>query len=224
MQYGMWLSFNNRAQEFQVPINPEQLEIGDTGQGKTYEVVGLGEINVIKNPRLAEYSWSGIFPARRYPWVVSAQLLPPFQYVDYVQRWMATGRPIRFVFIGASFGINTPASIESFQWREVAGADGDIEYSIKLKRYTFYAAQRVQVAAASASTIHVEPPPRPDDRQPPETYTLVAGDTLWELAQRFLGDGSRWPEIQRLNAITDAQIRSLPVGQVLRLPGGVPGE
>ncbi|MFS8534837.1 MAG: LysM peptidoglycan-binding domain-containing protein [Limnochordales bacterium] len=220
-EYGIWLSFNNQQEGFQIPVMPEQIELGEAGQGQTYNVVGLGQINVIKSPKLTEVGWSSEFPAQRYPWVTSDVLLPPGTYVDYLRRWMATKRPIRFVFAGPSFDINMPVTIESFQYREVSGQEGDIQYTIKLKKYVFYAAQKVQVvqpSGASAPVIQTQPQPRPDDRQVPATYTLAPGDTLWAVAQRFLGDGSRWREIQQLNGISDAELKRLPVGLVLRLP------
>ena len=34
----------------------------------------------------------------------------------------------------------------------------------------------------------------------PRTYRVVPGDDLWEIAERFLGNGERWHEIFRLNA------------------------
>lgn len=226
VDYGIWLSFNNGAEGFQIPVNPERIEIADGGRGQTYDVVGLGEINVIKSPKLTEYGWAGTFPAQRYPWVVANPLHTPAHYVQLLEKWRVSLRPIRFVFAGATFGINTPTTIETLSWKEVAGS-GDIEYTIKLKRYRFYGAQRVQVVPVTpggtdgaAVAIQKQPPPRLDDRVVPPTYTLVSGDTLWAVAQRVLGDGSRWPEIQRLNSITDAEIKGLAVGRVLRIPGG----
>lgn len=49
-----------------------------------------------------------------------------------------------------------------------------------------------------------------------QTHTVTSGDTLWALATRFLGDGSRWQEIADANGVRDP--RSLAVGQTLRIP------
>jgi LysM repeat protein len=44
------------------------------------------------------------------------------------------------------------------------------------------------------------------------------GDNLWTFAQRYLGDGSRYPEIARLNGITNPNL--IYPGQRLAIPGG----
>lgn len=49
------------------------------------------------------------------------------------------------------------------------------------------------------------------------TYTVKAGDSLWGIAQKELGNGTRYPEIMKLNNLT---VNSFIVpGQVLYLPG-----
>ena len=230
-EYGIWLSWNNQQEGFRIPINPARIELGDRGKTQTYDVVGLGEVSVLKGRQLTEFAWSSEFPGQRYPWVVTDVLPPsPFDYVAMLLRWWDTKRPIRFVFVGPTFEINEAVSIEDFRWSESAGAEGDIAYTIRLKRYQFFAAQRVvpvqpaaaaQVDSPAPVQLAKQPPARPDERVPPATYTLAPGDTLWMVAQRVLGDGSRWREIQELNGISDAEVKRLPVGLVLRLPGGV---
>ena len=48
-----------------------------------------------------------------------------------------------------------------------------------------------------------------------EVYTVVAGDTLWGIAQKKLGNGSKWQEISKLNGLTSTTIQ---VGQKLKIP------
>ena len=220
MAYSLWLSYNNQQEGFQLPINPGSIEMGDGGNGQTYDVVGLGEINVIKSPKLTEYSFGGILPADKYHFVSAEKLLDPKDYIDYITRWMATKRPIRFVFTGDSFDINVAASIEAFDWKEVAGSGGDVEYTLKLKKYLFYAPQKVSIITKSDSTTTIAKAdvPRESDRETPATYTMVAGDSLWAVAQKVMGNGARWTELQKLNNIPDARLKSLAVGTVLKLP------
>ncbi|MHB8075107.1 LysM peptidoglycan-binding domain-containing protein [Desulfosporosinus fructosivorans] len=221
MPYGIELSFNDKAESFQLPVMPGSLEIGDSANAKTYDIVALGEINVIKNPKLSEYGFSSLFPAQRYPFVTVQTLLQPIEYVRFIIKWMASRQPIRFIFTSDRYDINTLASIESFDWKEVAGGAGDIDYDIKLKMYVPYAAKKVEISQQTpiaAVVVTTSAPARPDETQQPKTYTLVAGDTLWAVAKQFLGNGARWPEIQKLNGIADAEIKRLQIGRVLKLP------
>ncbi|MCC6387452.1 MAG: LysM peptidoglycan-binding domain-containing protein [Dehalococcoidia bacterium] len=59
----------------------------------------------------------------------------------------------------------------------------------------------------------------------PTTYTVVRGDNLWRIAERYLDDGFRWTDIWRLNqhhAMTDGRVFTDPnliyPGWVLELP------
>ena len=49
-------------------------------------------------------------------------------------------------------------------------------------------------------------------------HTVRPGDTLYEIARRYLGNGVRWPELFRANSgrVTNANLIS--VGQVLNIP------
>lgn len=226
MSYGVWLSFNNQAEGFQLPINPSSIEIGESGKSSTYDIEKLGEINVIQNPKLSTYSFDGLFPAQAYPFL-SAPLMDPVSvddklqnyYVHYITKWMESKRPIRFVLAGDDFKINEACSIESFTWQQVAGS-ADISYSLSLKKYVFYAAQKVKVGQSASGNVSItkDQPARANDKQTPKTYTMVAGDTLWKVAQKQLGNGDRWKEIQTLNAISSAELTRLAVGKVLKLP------
>ncbi|MFB4326395.1 LysM peptidoglycan-binding domain-containing protein [Priestia sp. BR_2] len=218
--YGVELSFNNKAEVLQLPINPSEMEVDETGRGNTYDVVGLGEINVIKDRQLTTYSFNGLFPAQWYPFVTTDDLLHPVEYIKMIEKWMTTKRPIRFIFTSDTYDINTPASIESFTWKEVAGSGGDIEYSLQLKKYVFYAARKIVKESTNGGgrVQKKKAAARPNDKQQPKTYTMVAGDSLWKVAQMKLGNGARWKEIQQLNGIKDAEIKRLPIGKVLKLP------
>ena len=57
-----------------------------------------------------------------------------------------------------------------------------------------------------------EPPPAPAAR----TYTVEAGDTLWAIAERFYGDGSRYQAIADASGISNPDL--IHPGEVLTIP------
>lgn len=46
-------------------------------------------------------------------------------------------------------------------------------------------------------------------------HTVVRGDSLWAIAKKYLGNGSRYPEIKKLNGLTSNTIYS---GWKLKIP------
>ena len=58
------------------------------------------------------------------------------------------------------------------------------------------------------------------------THTVRAGETLYDIAQQYLGDGNLWPAVYRLNTASIADPHWIHVNTVLRIPpsaGGDPG-
>ncbi|AJS59850.1 LysM peptidoglycan-binding domain-containing protein [Paenibacillus sp. IHBB 10380] len=223
-EYSIELSYNNHEVFFQIPVLPEEIEIEGAGQGETHDVAGLGEINVIKAPKLKEISFSGVFPADMSNAIQSGGFDGPADFIQRIEDWMNKKRPIRFIYVSDSLQINIPASIEDFNYKEVGGAVGDWEYEISLKEFVFYAAKKVTfakkaTASGTKKTATKTKPKRADERAKAKTVTVKSGDTLFIIAKKNLGDGSRYKEIQKLNGITDAQSKKLKIGTVIKLPG-----
>jgi len=68
----------------------------------------------------------------------------------------------------------------------------------------------------------VVPPVKPVVTPPAtsKTYTVVAGDSLWKIATRFLGSGTLWPTIYTANRTAVGSNPSLiHPGLVLTIPG-----
>jgi outer membrane autotransporter protein len=71
------------------------------------------------------------------------------------------------------------------------------------------AAEPVEEAVAEPVA---EPAPEPE----PRTYTVVSGDTLWAIAERFYGDGSKYQVIADASDVPNPDL--IHPGQVLTIP------
>jgi nucleoid-associated protein YgaU len=75
------------------------------------------------------------------------------------------------------------------------------------------------VTTATAEPI-VEPAPQPvGEAAPapaPRTYTVVSGDSMWAIAERFYGDGSKFQVIADASGVADPDL--IHPGQVLTIP------
>ena len=58
----------------------------------------------------------------------------------------------------------------------------------------------------------------PKPATPATTHKLAYGETLWELAEKYYGDGSLWREIAAANGIPPGRETALNVGLVLTIP------
>lgn len=61
-----------------------------------------------------------------------------------------------------------------------------------------------------------ETAPAPEPEPAPRTYTVESGDTLWAIAERFYGDGSKYQVIADASGISNPDL--IHPGEVLTIP------
>jgi len=79
-----------------------------------------------------------------------------------------------------------------------------------------------EVAPAAEETPAPEPTPEPEAAPAPppppapRTYTVVSGDTLWAISERFYGDGSKYQVIADASGVSNPDL--IHPGQELTIP------
>jgi hypothetical protein len=205
----MYLSYNNNEEVLEIPVLPSEFSISSNGNDKSYDILNLGEATLQKLPQNAEFSIDSEFPATVRNYETSANLLPPREYVLKIEKWRGLLKPLRFIYVGGAFEINTSVSITNFSYKEEAGGSGDILYTLDLKEYKFAYAKRY------ISDLQEPQQERPNMREIEQYYTTRSGDTPLIIAKRLWDDDSRRYDLFRLNGLEEGQF--IPVGTTLRV-------
>lgn len=222
--------YNDRL--IQLPVNPEDVTIDGSSNNDTTDTVGQGEISNIGFPGLKELTISSFFP-KRYNGELyintGGQFEGPEFYIKFFEDIKKDRKPFRLII--TDLNINMLVSIESFSNTYAYGTD-DVDYELELKEYKEHNIRILK--ATSTGFVNVDSVQkvssvtptntnsnRSVEKSTPKTYTVVSGDNLWTIAQRLLGDGSRWNEIYSYNnnkSIIGGNPNLIRPGQVLSIP------
>ena len=77
-------------------------------------------------------------------------------------------------------------------------------------------AEGLREEPAPAPAPEPEPAPPPPAPEPARTYTVVSGDTLWAISERFYGDGNQYQRIADASGVDNPDL--IFPGQVLTIP------
>ncbi|WP_066505554.1 LysM peptidoglycan-binding domain-containing protein [Abyssisolibacter fermentans] len=217
MEYNIFLKYD--ATEIKIPVLPEEIEISSKSNNETTHVLGIGEISQIKDTKLLEISFSSFFPASPAPYVVEKRnLQKPSYYIDFIEKIRSDKKPVE-LSISGMYDIDIPATIEKFDRSEKGGQPGDIYYNISFKEYKDYKVKEVDIKNVEkdgeTQTLIEEKSQRDSQKSIPKTYTVKKGDSLWKIAKKELGNGSKWEEIAKLNNLKANYV--IHPGQVLKL-------
>jgi LysM repeat protein len=224
MVHGIYFSANNDREGFRLPINPETVGVIGTGDGEGFTIAKLGNINIPKDVKLKEFTIESFFPASESIYQVTPFREPQY-YIDTLEKWQVSKISIRYMYVNGSFVINELVTIESFDYDETGGSP-DVNFKIKLKKYVPFGPKKMKVVKKTTTepgktktqVVQKKTPPRENKKVIPQTYSLVKGDSLWKVAQKYTKNGANYRELQEFNGIKDSQLRKLPIGLKLKIP------
>ncbi len=207
-----------------LPVTPGSLTVKVSGQNQTATLIDYTEINRLFPPGLTDVSFTMLLPSASYPFS-NGETADIGGYLGHLERLKVSQKPFQFLVVRALpdgtplHNTNLTVSLEDYEITEDAEELGfDTQVEVKLKQWRDYGTKRLEVDASGTATAAAQERPA---QNPPQrsSYTVVSGDCLWNIAKRYLGDGSRYTEIWELNRDKVVNPNLIYPGQVLTLPG-----
>ena len=211
-----------------MPITPSKVKAKINNQNDTLTLINGEEINILKEPGLTDVSFDLLLPQVSYPFTNGGAQSADY-YLSLFERLKTSKQPFQFILNRSMpsgrrlFYTNLTVGMEDYQITDDAEEGFDITVTVSLKQYRYYGTKTVKVQPAttqeSTPTATVEQPQRETSQAPQQsTYTVKSGDCLWNIAKKYLGDGSRYNEIYNLNKDKITNPNLIYAGQVLTLP------
>ena len=210
----------------QLPVAPSSLEMKINNQNKTITLINEGEVNLLKQAGLTDISLEVLLPNVKYPFAVYPDGFQPATfYLEKLEKLKISKKPFQFIVSRLKpsgdllFDTNIKVSLEDYSIEEDAENGFDITVPITLKQYREYGTKVIQVkkvtsAKAKAKPVATAVKKRATTKTPPKSYKVVKGDTLWAICKKYLGDGSKYPEIAKKNNIKNPNL--IFPGQVIK--------
>ena len=200
--------------ELEFPAAPEEFLVEEEGNWAEEELESVGQVLLYRPPKLRRVKFSGIFPAERMGFVQVENLRPPAEYCRMASALAEAKAPSRLVVSGGAEAFSMLAVVERFDRWEQAGEAGDIYFRITLREYREFGKKAIvqKVEGPGQERVSVISS-RAGEPEIPQSYMVKKGDTLWAIAKRYLGSGSRYPELAAKNGIKNANL--IYPGQVI---------
>jgi hypothetical protein len=218
MQY-IYLTNLEENDRIRFPVLPKEIQYDFANQFHSYSILSIGAVKLPSGQELNGFRWDGMFPGKareRDPYV--REWKEPKELYKWLENCKKThGKSKKLRLLITETPINFDVYLEDFSGT-FSGGCGDYNYKI-----SFIQAKDLTVSASggsgSSGANQNQSPARPSP-SPAKTYTVVKGDSLWKIAQKFMGNGARYTELHEANrSIIGANPSLIYPGQVLTIPG-----
>ena len=208
----------------EIPIPPPEMTTTVSGKNETIDLIGKGEVNILKPAGLTEVSFKFMLPNSNYPFNQSTLFKgrKAKYYIDELKKIKKKG-VIQFIMVrmspkGSMLAMtNMKATLEDWSIEEAAEEGLDMYANVKLKKWKDWGAKRIEVTTDEngkvTGTVQGDRPTT--GKEVPKSVKSGFGATLQQVVRTQLGNPDNLFAIAALNKIAVPAL--LTYGQLIKL-------
>jgi len=213
-----------------LPVTPDKIQIKINNNNKTINLINQGEINILKKSGLTDIEFEAEIPQVKHPYAVyKSRFKDAGYFMDVFEELKTKQKPFQFIVCRKLpsgkqlINTNIKVSLEDYRITEEAKNGFDFKVKFSLKQWKDYGTKTVNITIAeSKPNASVEPARETNNSPAPaasQSYTVVKGDCLWNIAKKFYGNGSKYTLIYNANrGVIGGNPNLIYPGQVLTIP------
>ena len=189
----------NDSNVLRFPVTPSEVICETSANISTESVNDLGNVSLFSGVELKSIPIDSFFPNKDYSFCTYNNIEKPYELVRKLETWQNNGTKLRYIVTDTY--TNIPVMINSFTYQEQDGT-GDVYFNLSLVEYKEIKLNKTSSSDNSNSNNNAanrptENAPKPNGEN--KTHKVVKGDSLWSIAQKYYGDGSKYPKIKEAN-------------------------
>lgn len=190
----MVITISDSKTKITIPVLPEKIACSSAAYFREYDILNKGPVKIPNGRELTSIGWESFFPGPKVKKVLTGSSItnPPAIFHSRIETWKNNGTKLKLNITGTPF--NLSVYIEKYE-ASAEDAFGSIHYSIE-----FIEAVDVIVSFSKGKTANkTSTKQRTSTKSNKEIMTIKKGDTLWSIARKQLGSGTKWKQIYSLN-------------------------
>lgn len=183
------------------PVVPPSIGVNRSNNIDAESVIKLGEVPIFNGTSLKTIEFTSFFPNQEYNFCDYTGFMKPYEFSEKIQKWMYEGKPLRIIVTDSP--TNMQCLIQQFDTVEQDGTR-DLYFTLNLLEYRPIEVPNLSSSNTSSNSNNTQNTSRPSEtntnsNNQQKTHKVVKGDTLYDIAKKYYGNGNLYPKIKEAN-------------------------